>query len=188
MTKQIRFLTKNPGKFRELEQLLDPAEYVLIRDSTDIHELQTEDMDVLMRDKVLRAFKLIRHPLLVDHTGLAFDLLNGFPAGLTSVFYDKLGNDGIASLIGESANPKVTAITLIGYCDGRRIHSFRGEARGTVADGPRGNDGFQWDKIFIPEGYDTTYAELGQQKKNEISMRRRAFDRFAAFLKGAGHA
>jgi XTP/dITP diphosphohydrolase len=188
MTKQIRFLTRNPNKFHELEQLLDSAEYVLIRDSTEIYELQTEDMEALIRDKVLKAFKLIRHPLVVDHTGLAFDLLNGFPAGLTSVFYDKLGDDGIASLMGKSANRNVTAITLIGYCDGRRVHSFRGEARGTVADGPRGKDGFQWDNIFVPEGYDKTYAELGQRKKNEISMRRRAFDLFADFLKKTRHA
>jgi XTP/dITP diphosphohydrolase len=188
MTEQIRFLTKNPGKFRELEQLLDPNKYVLIRDSTEIHELQTEDMNALIRDKVLKAFKLIRHPLIVDHTGLAFDLMNGFPAGLTSVFYDKLGNEGIASLIGTSANRNVKAITLIGYCDGRRVYSFRGEARGTVADHPRGDDGFQWDKIFIPEGHGKTYAELGQKTKNEISMRRRAFDHFAAFLKGVNHA
>jgi XTP/dITP diphosphohydrolase len=185
MTDQIRFLTRNPGKFRELEQLLDPAKYALIRDTKEIHELQTVNMDVLIRDKVLKAFKIIRHPLIVDHTGLAFDLLNGFPAGLTSVFYDKLGDDGIASLIGGSANRNVTAITLIGYCDGRKVHSFRGEARGVVADSPRGTDGFQWDKVFIPDGFDKTYAELGLKKKNEISMRRRAFDAFAAFLKGA---
>jgi XTP/dITP diphosphohydrolase len=188
MTKQIRFLTKNTNKFRELERLLDSAEYALIRDSTETYELQTEDMEALIRDKVLQAFKLIRHPLIVDHTGLAFDLLNGFPAGLTSVFYDKLGDDGIASLIGKSSNRNVTAVTLIGYCDGRRVHSFRGEARGTVADGPRGKDGFQWDHIFVPEGYDKTYAELGQGKKNEISMRRHAFDQFAAFLKATRHA
>jgi XTP/dITP diphosphohydrolase len=188
MTEQIRFLTKNPGKFRELKQLLDPNRYQLIRDSTEIHELQTKDMDALIRDKVLKAFQLVRRPLIVDHTGLEFDLLKGFPAGLTSVFYDTLEDQGIASLIGASANPNVTAVTLIAYCDGRRIHSFRGEARGTVADRPRGKGGFQWDVLFIPEGYDKTYAQLGQTKKNQISMRRRAFDKFAAFLKSRKHA
>ena len=187
MTEQIRFLTKNPGKFRELKQLLDPRQYELIRDSREIHELQTADMDALVRDKVLRAFKRIRHPLIVDHTGLEFDLLNGFPAGLTSVFYDTLRDEGIASLIGASTNPNVTAVTLIAYCDGRTIHTFRGEARGTVAARPRGKHGFQWDVLFVPKGYDKTYAQLGQKKKNEISMRRRAFDKFAVFLKGRKH-
>jgi XTP/dITP diphosphohydrolase len=188
MTKKIRFLTKNSGKFRELEQLLDRAGYTLIRDATEIHELQTEDMGALIRDKVLKAFKMIRHPLIVDHTGLAFDLLNGFPAGLTSVFYDRLGDDGIASLIGKSIDPRVTAITLIGYCDGRKVHSFRGEARGTIAEGPRGTAGFQWDKIFVPAGHNKTYAELGQVEKNKISMRRLAFDQFTSFLRHGKHA
>lgn len=187
MTEQIRFLTKNPGKFRELKQLLDPRRYRLVRDSTEIHELQTKDMDALVRDKVLKAFERIRHPLIVDHTGLEFDLLKGFPAGLTSVFYETLGDQGIASVIGASANPKVTAVTLIAYCDGRGIHSFRGEARGTIATCPRGKGGFQWDVLFVPAGYNKTYAQLSQKKKNEISMRRRAFDKFAAFLKGRKH-
>jgi XTP/dITP diphosphohydrolase len=182
MTQQIRFLSVNPGKYNELGLLLGPA-YSLIQDVREIHELQMEDMDVLVRDKILKAFAMVRRPVIVDHTGLSFDLLKGFPAGLTSVFYGKLKDHGIASLIGKSSNPKVIATTLLAYCDGRRIHTFRGEALGTIADSPRGTEGFQWDTVFIPDGFDQTYAELGQIKKNEISMRRRAFDLFAAFLR-----
>lgn len=184
---KLRFLTKNQGKFAELRQLLQPEEVELIPDATEIQELQTEDMDALIRDKTLKAFKQVRHPVIVDHTGLSFGLLNGFPAGLTSVFYDRLGNDGIASLIGQSADPSVTAITILGYCDGRKIHIFKGEARGKITDNPRGEHGFQWDKVFVPDDHEQTYAELGAIK-NEISMRRRAFDKFADFLKGEKHA
>jgi XTP/dITP diphosphohydrolase len=184
MPEEIRFLTRNPGKFWELHELIDPAKYTLVKDETEINELQTEDMGILIRDKILRAFDIIRRPLIVDHTGLSFDLLNGFPAGLTSVFYDRLKPAGIANLIGKSTNPKVVATTFIGYCDGRQIYSFEGQLLGFVAPEPRGSEGFQWDTIFIPEGYDKTFAELGNQKKNEISMRRLAFDKFAAFLQG----
>jgi XTP/dITP diphosphohydrolase len=182
---ELRFLTRNPGKFRELSELIDSSKYKLLQDSTEINELQTEDMDALIRDKILKAFEKVRRPLVVDHTGLHFDLLNGFPAGLTSVFYDKLKPEGIASLIGKSANRKVTAVTLIGYCDGKKIHMFKGQIDGLVSDAPRGDEGFQWDKIFIPNGYDKTFAQLGNKKKNEISMRKRAFDEFANFLKSA---
>jgi XTP/dITP diphosphohydrolase len=182
MPQEIRFLTRNPGKFRELEALIDSGKYRLIRDDTEINELQTENMEVLIRDKILKAFEIIRRPLIVDHTGLSFDLLKGFPKGLTSVFYDLLQPEGIANLIGKSANRTVTAVTLIGYCDGRRVHAFKGEIRGVVAAEPRGSEGFQWDTIFIPEGYDKTFAELGNEKKNEISMRRLAFDKFSEFL------
>ena len=165
MTEELRFLTRNPGKFRELSELVDPSKYRLLQDETEIHELQTEDMNALIRDKVLKAFDRIRRPLIVDHTGLRFALLNGFPGGLTSVFYDKLRPEGIASLIGKSSNPMVIAVTLLAYCDGCKIHTFEGQADGTVADKPRGDEGFQWDTIFIPKGYDKTYAELGNKKK-----------------------
>jgi XTP/dITP diphosphohydrolase len=139
MPEEIRFLTRNPGKFRELHELIDPAKYTLVKDETEINELQTEDMGILIRDKILRAFDIIRRPLIVDHTGLSFDLLNGFPAGLTSVFYDRLKPAGIANLIGKSTNPKVVATTFIGYCDGRQIYSFEGQLLGFVAPEPRGS-------------------------------------------------
>lgn len=183
MTFELRFLTRNEGKFLELEALISPSKYVLISDTTEINEIQTDKTDVLIRDKTLRAFNIIRRPLIVDHTGLEFDLLGGFPAGLTSVFYDKLKSEGIAEIIGKSANPGVYATTAIGYCDGSQVHSFEGRVRGTVSDTPRGSEGFQWDTIFIPDGYDKTYAELGNRKKNEISMRRIAFDKLVNFLR-----
>jgi len=117
---QLRFLTKNEGKFRELSELIDSSKYLLVQDKTEISELQSEDMQMLIRDKVLKAFERIRRPLIVDHTALQFDLLNGFPSGLTSIFYDKLLPEGIAKLIGRSDNPGVTAVTYIGYCDGKK--------------------------------------------------------------------
>jgi XTP/dITP diphosphohydrolase len=182
MPEEIRFLTRNPGKFRELHALINAKKYTLIKDETEVNELQTQDISMLIRNKILIAFEKIRRPLIVDHTGLSFDLLNGFPAGLTSVFYDSLQPVGIANLIGKSMNRQVTATTLIAYCDGRQIQLFEGRLRGVVASNPRGSEGFQWDTIFIPDGYKKTFAELGNKKKNEISMRRLAFDKFAAFL------
>ncbi len=64
------------------------------------------------------------------------------------------------------------------------MYQFYGELRGTIASKPAGPRGFQWDCVFIPEGYDQTFAEMGE-KKNEISNRRIALDRFASFLKTA---
>ena len=76
----------------------------------------------------------------------------------------------------------MTAKTVLGYCDGRKMYQFSGELRGTIAAKPAGTRGFQWDCVFIPEGYEQTFAEMGELK-NEISMRRIALDRFATFLK-----
>ncbi len=131
----------------------------------------------------MKAFKVVGRPLFVEHTGLYLAYLNDLPGGLTQLFWDRLEADRFCELFGNTANTTVVAKTVIGYVDGRRCHTFRGEAEGHVARKPRGPRGFQWDCCFIPADYSQTYAELGMTKKNEISMRRRALDRFAAALR-----
>ena len=76
---------------------------------------------------------------------------------------------------------KVTAKTVLGYCDGREIHLFEGAIEGTVPRMPAGPEDFQWDCVFIPDGSTMTFAEMGTDKDN-ISMRRKALDKFAAHL------
>ena len=77
---------------------------------------------------------------------------------------------------------KVIAKTVLGYCDGRQMHLFEGAIEGTVPRAPAGPEDFQWDCVFIPDGYTRTFAEMGTEK-DDVSMRRLALDRFAAHLK-----
>lgn len=181
MINTLRFLTKNDYKFEEFRKLFQETNYSLIKSAIPIDEIQTEDMENLVADKVLRAFDRIRRPVFVDHTGLHLELLCGFPGGLTEIFWERLKNKKLTELFGNSSNPAVTAVTLIAYCDGKVIQTFRGEVKGRIATAPRGPEGFQWDPIFIPDGYSETFAEMGD-RKNEISMRRLAVDQFIAYL------
>jgi XTP/dITP diphosphohydrolase len=80
-------------------------------------------------------------------------------------------------------DPAVKATTRIAYCDGKRVHQFEGEILGKISPEPRGDRAFQWDCIFIPDGETQTFAEMGE-KKNEISMRRKALEEFSRFLVG----
>jgi len=146
-----------------------------------IEELQTEDPRLLVRDKALKAFEYLGEPLFVEHTGLYLDYLNGLPGGLTQIFWDSLEADRFAQLFGNT-DQKALAKTVIGYIDGKKCHFFEGEISGRISSEPRGQRGFQWDCVFVPEGFDKTFAELGD-KKNEISMCRLALDKFASFLK-----
>jgi XTP/dITP diphosphohydrolase len=174
----LRFLTKNDHKFEEFRQLFVGTAYTIAKVLSPIEEIQTEDMETLVADKVIKAFDKIRRPVFVDHTGLQLESLDGFPGGLTEIFWERLKNERLAQLFG---NSPVTAVTLIGYCDGKSIRTFRGEVKGMIAPAPRGPAGFQWDPVFIPEGHSETFAELGR-KKNDISMRRLAINRFIADL------
>ena len=162
--------------------MLADANVEIIAANYKIEELQTENVENLVTDKLLKAFKIIRRPVFVEHTGLYIESINGFPGGLTQIFWDNLEADKFSKLFGNGGNTNLVAKTTIGYCDARKIHFFEGQIAGTVAPAPRGNRDFQWDCVFIPEGEKQTFSEMGQ-RKNEISMRKIAFEKFKAFLK-----
>jgi XTP/dITP diphosphohydrolase len=178
---RLRFLSSNGQKVAEVRAILGPAGIEVVPVERKLDEIQTQDIEQLVRDKCIRAFRLIGRPVFVEHTALYIDALNGFPGGLTQLFWDTVGAERVAGLFGR-ADSRAVARTCIGYCDGCRIHHFEGTIEGAIADKPRGDTG-GWDCVFIPEGERKTFAEM-RGKKNDISMRRRALDGFAAFLKG----
>lgn len=185
--REIRFVSRNKHKLKEAVDILKPYGIKVIPLNIKLEELQTEDTKGLVRDKLLKAFRKVGRPLFVEHTGLYLERLNGLPGGLTQVFWDRLRADQFSSLYGARGSCKAMARTILGYTDSRRIHIFDGEVCGQIISGPRGNRDFQWDCVFIPSGAKKTFAELGS-KKNEISMRRVAIDKFAEFLlKGLSH-
>lgn len=178
---RLRFVSRNRHKLAEAEAILNPLGVTVLPVEKAIEELQTTDTKSLVRNKALRAFQYLGEPLFVEHTGLYLDALNGLPGGLTQIFWDSLEADRFCDLFGR-ANNRVVARTVIGYVDGRKCHFFEGEIAGTVAKEPIGRRDFQWDCVFIPEGMSETFAQMGD-RKNEISMRKQALDKFASFLK-----
>ncbi len=179
---EIRFLSSNVHKIREVETILEPIGVRVVPAPIKIEEIQTEDVYRLVRDKVLQAFGQIGRPVFVEHTGLHLPGLNGLPGGLTQIFWDRLQADAFVALVKSTGSRLVTAKTVIGYCDSHTIHYFEGEVSGTVPDAPAGSRDFQWDCVFVPDGYSQTFAELGDIK-NAISMRRLALDQFATYMK-----
>lgn len=182
----IRFLTCNSYKIQEAEKILNNSSFIIKPYKEKIEEIQTIDTNKIVKDKVLRAFKKIGRPIFVEHTGLYLDYLNNLPGGLTQIFWDSLNADKFSELFGRSSNPGATAKTVIGYCDGKNVNYFSGEIRGEISSEPKGNRNFQWDCVFVPDGFDKTFAEL-EDYKNEISMRRKALDNFSTFLRGSMH-
>jgi XTP/dITP diphosphohydrolase len=181
---KIRFISSNEYKIKEVTAILSPIGVEVVPAAIAFDEVQTNDVRKLVEDKLIKAFRAIGKPLFVEHTGLYINYLNGFPAGLTKVFWNNLQADKFAEIVGVLPDPTIIARTVLGYCDGRQFHFFEGEISGRVPKAPVGSRDCQWDCVFIPDGETQTFAELGV-RKNEISMRRKALDRFAEFLKRA---
>jgi XTP/dITP diphosphohydrolase len=104
---------------------------------------------------------------------------------LTQLFWDRLQADRFSEIFGKAHETRVIARTIVAYCDGQRVYYFNGEMTGKISPEPRGPLEFQWDCVFIPDGFSQTFAEMGE-KKSKVSMRKRALDSFAEFLKGLG--
>ena len=119
---------------------------------------------------------------MVEDTSLVLDCLNGLPGPLIKWFLKALGNRGVFELADKYKSYGATAITMIGYARSQdEIYFFDGSLRGKIV-APRGEMGYGWDDIFQPEKHTKTFAEMTEEEKNNISMRRIAVEKLKTFL------
>lgn len=183
MMNEICLVTKNSYKIQEFRTLFLATPLRAVELSFDIREIQTEDIETIIRDKVIKAFSFARRPVIVDHSGLSLVALGGFPRGLTQLFWDTVRGDRICDIVKALGDDTATAITWLGFCDGKKIYACYSQLEGAIAEKPAGTRDFQWDRIFIPKGYDRTYAEMDIEEKNRLSQRAKALEKLLDILK-----
>ena len=205
---KIVFATNNQHKLSEIRSILgNSIEVLSLKDigcDIDIPETGT----TLEENALQKAQYVYDHyhiDCFADDTGLEVDALNGAP-GVYSARYASMTNDPSISShdseanmtrllreLGENNNRKArfrTVIALIqkkdvcpcGCTSIKEIHQFEGIVDGEIIRERRGGEGFGYDPIFQPEGYDKTFAELGMEIKNHISHRARAVQKLADYL------
>ncbi len=182
MGERLLFVSSNAGKAREVEAMLgEPVDQLAL----DLPEIQSLDVEAVVREKALTAFARVGRPVLVEDTGLYIDALQGLPGALVRWFLITVGPAGICALIPPGAERGARARSAVAFCDGATVEIFTGETAGTIARRPAGSDGFGWDPIFRPAGASRTFAEMNQAEKHRYSMRRQALDRLRERLRGA---
>jgi non-canonical purine NTP pyrophosphatase (RdgB/HAM1 family) len=175
---KIYFLTGNQGKFKEAQALLSDLEQLDI----DVPEIQETDARKVLDAKLQAARARQSGSFVVEDTSLYFDCLNGLPGPFIKWFLKRIGNEGLVRLTEALGDNRAEAKAIVGYIDEQgEEHFFEGVLRGTIVT-PRGEGGFGFDPIFQPEGYDRTLGEMSLEDKNEISMRRKAFEQLRDFL------
>jgi len=136
---------------------------------SEIQEIMHPKLDEVVRWKALEAFRSVQRPCLVEHGGLFFEGLPELPGTMGKLIWNAVG-ERMCSFLREGDTRRAVARAIIGYCDGRRIRLYSGETRGEVALRARGDyNKSNWDPIFIPEGSDQTYGEMGPDKKRPTS-------------------
>ena len=192
MKKKLVVATNNAHKLEEIAAILgDEMELFSLKD-INCHAEIPETADTLegnARQKAMYIYENYGMDCFADDTGLEVDALNGAP-GVFSARYAGDGHDSEANMqkllkeLEGKENRKAqfrTAICLI--MEGKE-YLFEGIVKGAIIEEKRGGAGFGYDPIFVPEGYDQTFAELGNDIKNTISHRARAVEKLCKFLKG----
>ena len=178
--KNLTFITGNAGKAKYLSDYFHlPVDHVKL----DLKEIQSLDLEEVVRDKAERAYEIVKTPVLVEDVSLIFKDLKALPGPLIKWFLETLGNEGLCKLLDNFETREAFAEVMFAIRNEQGIHVFAGSAQGTVADAPRGEMGFGWDPIFIPQGYAKTWAEMSDDEKHATSMRRIALEKMSEFLK-----
>lgn len=177
----IYLITGNKNKLREAEQIL---KIKLKNVDLDLDEIQELDSDKIAEHKVKQAWELIKKPLFVSDQSLYIHCLNDFPGPLIKWFWTKITLEKICQIANFFDNHKIYTKTTLTYYDGKNMRHFYGVVHGTIPTQPKGTNGFAWDPIFVPEGYDKTFAEMTAEEKNAISMHKIALEKLRDYLKG----
>ena len=174
----LKFVTTNPGKLREAAAWLHrPVEGVHL----ELDELQTTDLERLVRFKADQAHRMVGESVLVEDTALIFEAWGKLPGPFIKFFLEALGGEGLARALEPFGDQKARAVCGVGFHDGGRLHFFSGEIAGRIVR-PRGGLGFGFDPIFQPDGATRTLGEMEQEEKRRYSMRAMALRDLEFFL------
>ena len=198
---KIVFATNNQHKLSEIRQILGSRVEVLsLKDigcDVDIPETGTT-LEENALQKAQYIYDNYHIDVFADDTGLEVEALNGAP-GVYSARYAALecvatesqkavSHDSEANMarllreLGDNNNRRARFRTVIALIQQGKVHEFEGIVNGNIISERRGGEGFGYDPIFQPEGYDQTFAEMGAETKNHISHRARATQKLADYL------
>jgi len=175
---KLYFVTSNGNKFREAKSILSVD---ILQLNLKIEEIQALDVETVVKDKAIKAYKSARKAVVVEDTGLYIKKLNGFPGALIKWVLGTVGNQGICNMV-TGKNRDAYAETVVCLYDGKKAITFKGRINGIITRNPVGKKNFGWDPIFRPKGYSLTFAQMAPAEKDKISMRRIAFKKLERYL------
>jgi len=180
---EITMATSNLHKVEEANYVLKPFGVRLVARDIKGDEVQSFEPSVVAKASLEAAMKKFDRPLVVEDTGLFIDALNGFPGALAAYVHKSIGLQGILKLLEGVENRKAHFDAAVAYgAPPGRIWVFTGRVYGRISLKEAGSGGFGFDPLFVPEGFDKTFAEMSLEEKSKISHRALAFRRLGVWI------
>lgn len=188
---KLVFATNNKHKLQEVRDILSDRVEVLSLADINCHDDIPETADTLQGNAIMKAKYIYQKygvDCFADDTGLEVEALNGAP-GVYSARYAGDGHDSEANmnkllqnLTGEN-NRRAQFRTVIALIIKGEENTFDGIVKGEITEEKRGDSGFGYDPIFVPEGFSKSFAQMTNDEKNSISHRFRATEKLNDYLK-----
>lgn len=176
---KITFITGNQHKVKEAQGILNKLGITLEHAELCYPEIQGTLQQVAGYGAQHVARRL-GTPVIVEDAGIFIKALKWFPGTYSSYVQGTLGNKGILKLMSNVEDRYAEFRSVVGFCTPKTEPKiFLGAVKGHIADEEKGNYGFAYDPLFIPEGYDKTFGELTIEIKNRFSHRRKSLEKFA---------
>ncbi|NOX71525.1 MAG: RdgB/HAM1 family non-canonical purine NTP pyrophosphatase [Candidatus Micrarchaeota archaeon] len=178
--RNLYFVTGNKNKLVEARKVIPGIESV----NLDLPEIQDIDPRKVIEAKLRKAVESVDGDIFIEDVSFELECLNGFPGPFIKWMLGTAGRDKIVEICQKLGNDNAVARATIGLAKDGKLYFFEGLVKGKIVP-KRGENGFGFDPIFQPEGYDKTFAEMSPEEKNAISHRGRALEEMKKFLKGA---
>lgn len=172
MPEEITLVTGNKHKLAEWRRMFS-ANVKLQSVDIDLEEIQSLDMQKIVRDKAKRAYDKLQCPVIVEDISAGIDHLGGLPGPFIKFFEEKLGIEALYIFAGKEAN--ATIACAVAYYDGKTMLLGEGVVHGKVVPA-RGKNGFGFDSVFVPNGQSKTYSQMSPAEKDAISHRHLAIE------------
>ncbi|KAL9036682.1 MAG: hypothetical protein Q9214_006027 [Letrouitia sp. 1 TL-2023] len=181
LRKELTLITGNKGKLAEAQAILNDLVGLKSR-SLELTEIQGTITEIA-GDKCRRAAAIVQGPVIVEDTCLCFNALKELPGPYIKWFLQAIGHDGLNNLLLAYEDKSAQAVCTIAYSEGVDSEPviFEGRLLGNIVPA-RGEKGFGWDPIFEHDG--ETFAEMDKGKKNKLSHRFLALEKFRIWFQG----
>jgi inosine triphosphate pyrophosphatase len=174
----ITFITGNQKKADYLAKYLGlRIEHIKL----DLDELQSLSLREIVEHKVRQAYAKIRKPVIVEDVWLSFTALGGLPWPFIKFFVENMSYEDICRLL-DGKDRGAMAKCGYGYYDGDHFEYFEWSKAWTIAEHPGRDNGFWWDRIFIPEGYTTIRSELDEVDYQKVYLEIKPIEKLREFL------
>ncbi len=179
----LLFATSNDHKYKEAKSFFQSINVNIEHLRIQYTEIQNDSLEIISKYSVIEVSNAYSGTIFVEDSGLFLETLNGFPGPYSSYVNSTIGPEGIINLLNGSKNRSAYFLSVIALAqNGKLTATFKGKVKGSISEELRGYNGFAFDVCFIPDEFQSTFAEMTLIEKNQISHRRKSMEKLAQHL------